>query len=144
MQRLKGSGLLAREVASVTFSIVTLSSWAFISGGGGDAWLIAGIFQIVATVIALRSMFVGVYLSDAEVRLVSWVTSFKLEWSSLRRSDSVPYFGLLSKGIETRFAAMLRDTLTDGRMIVLPSTVGGSRTVARQAKALHQLIRDRS
>lgn len=115
----------------------------FRGSAGGKEWLIAAIFQIFVTAIAFRSLFVGVYFDQKGVRLVSWIKSNSAEWSAVRRSDAVPYFGLLSKGIDTRLASMIRVTFGDDRMIDVPSTVGSPRAVKRQASALNRLIQDR-
>ncbi|GAA3729866.1 hypothetical protein GCM10022239_03120 [Leifsonia bigeumensis] len=144
MQRLKGSGTLARWLATAAFVIVTVSFLAFLSDGGGQGLLAACIFQFVATVTMLRSMYIGVYVGSDRVRFVSWMRRFTLEWSGIRRSDAIPYSGFLSKSSDTNFASMIRVTLADGRMIELQSTVGGPRAVRRQAASLNRLIQVRS
>lgn len=102
---------------------------------------IAGcILQAAVTAAFVRSLFVGVFVGAEGVRLSSWFRTWRFDWSELRRSDAVPYGGLITKGIESRLASIIQVTLVNAKTVELAATIGRPRTVARQAAHLRKAI----
>lgn len=130
------------------FAIVTLSFLGFVAGGAfGDSLvvtLIAVGFQTLGVLALLRSLVLGVYTTPTGLRVVSWLRTRELAWSELRRSDATPYWGVLSKGINTRLLSMIQITLTDGRQLPIRASVTAPRSASKQARALNDIIRART
>ncbi|GMA89944.1 hypothetical protein GCM10025869_04730 [Homoserinibacter gongjuensis] len=146
--RLPQVGRWARGLAILCFVIVTFSFVSFVVAGSfGDSLvvtLIAVGFQTLGLLALLRSLVVGVYSTVTGVRVVSWLRTRELAWSEIRRSDAVPYSGVLSKGIDTRLLSMIQITLTDGSQLPIRASVTAPGAASKQASTLNDVIRART
>ncbi|WP_222706027.1 PH domain-containing protein [Homoserinibacter sp. GY 40078] len=104
---------------------------------------LACVFLAVAVAAFIRSIFIGVKVGEAGVRLVSWFQTRTFRWSELRRSDAVPYYGLWSKGAETRLISMIQVTLANNVALKVYGTMGAPRATIRRAKILNDMIAER-
>lgn len=127
------------------FIVVTIALLGTLLGGRSHTPLehvVAAVFQFGATAALVRALFLGVYASTDGVKIVSWFQTRHYRWRDLRRSDAIPYDGLLSKGIETRLLSVIQVTLADGDQIAIYSTFGPRRRLVAQANALNRLIQN--
>lgn len=131
--RLPGSGVVSRVLAlGLLAAVAVLLLWA--SGTDPDAvlrapwaWLVAG----VAAAIAVRSLFVGVYLREGEVLVRGWLGSFRYRPGELRAVEAVPYWRLPGADSPVR---LLRFVPATG-WVREPSTTGATRDRAAEHAA---------
>jgi hypothetical protein len=124
---------------------VTASFLAFVASGSfGDPLgvaILAVAFQTLGLLGLLRSFVVGAHTTPTGVRIVSWLRTREFVWRDVRRSDAIPYSGMLSKGIETRLLSMIQITLVGGSQDSLHASVTTPRAALDQARALNDIIR---
>jgi hypothetical protein len=143
--RIPRIGRWARAFGWVCFAIVTASFLAFVASGSfGDslgATILAVAFPALGLLGVVRSFVVGVRTTPTGVRVSSWLRTREFAWRDVRRSDAIPYSGMLSKGIETRLLAMIQITLVDGHQVAIRASVATPTAAVHQARALNDIIR---
>lgn len=131
--RLPGSGVVSRVLALGLLAAVAASHlWVFYGDLGAvlrspPAWLMTAAFAVVA----IRSLFVGVFLGDGEVLVRGWFRSFRYRPGELRAVEAVPYWRL--PGVDSPIR-LLRFVPVSG-WVREPSTTGATRARAAEHAA---------
>jgi hypothetical protein len=133
--RLEGSGTVPRVFALVLLVIVTgfLVGWVSTRPDGlldPLVWVIAAL----AVALALRSLFVGVFLDRDAVLVRGWFRSYRYERGGLRTVAAVPYWRFLDR--KDPILSCLRFTPASGWVREISATVAWRDRAAAHAAAV--------
>lgn len=92
--------------------------------------------------LALRCVFVGVWLDSRHIRCVSWFRAYKDSISDVRRIDAVDYNGIFTGGRDSSLTSMLCVTLADGRVRNVRGSISSPRAMRREVRRLREMIAD--
>jgi hypothetical protein len=93
--RLPGSGVVPRVFALVLLAVVTVFLAVWWSLDGPVPAIVA--FEVLAVALAVRSLFVGVFLDGDAVRVRGWFRSYRYERGGVRAVTAVPYWKFLDR-----------------------------------------------
>ncbi len=135
--RLAGSGIVPRVFALVVLAVVTGFAVAWVLSDPG-ALLPALIFAGVALAVAIRSLFVGVFLAPDAVVVRGWVRDFRYGRGGLQAVAAVPYWKFLDK--KDPILSLLKFTPDEGWVREISATVAWrDRTAAHAARIREHL-----
>lgn len=132
MTRLPGSGTVPRAFALAVLVIVTVFVMVWLVSDPG-ALLPALIPEAIALGLAIRSLFVGVFLTPHAVVVRAWFRDFRYPRGGLQAVTAVPYWKFLDK--KDPILSLLKFTPDRGWVRELSATVAWrDRTAAHAAK----------
>jgi hypothetical protein len=130
--RLPGSGTVPRAFALAVLVIVTVFVMVWLVSDPG-ALLPALIPEAIALGLAIRSLFVGVFLTPHAVVVRAWFRDFRYPRGGLQAVTAVPYWKFLDK--KDPILSLLKFTPDRGWVRELSATVAWrDRTAAHAAK----------
>jgi hypothetical protein len=133
MTRLEGSGVVPRVFAFVVLAVVTvfLAVWIVRDPSGLP---IALPLEVLALALAIRSLFVGVYLARDDVVVRGWFRTHRYSPGGLTAVTAVPYWKFLDA--KDPILALLKFTPTEGWVREIAATVSWRDSAAAQARAV--------
>lgn len=90
--------------------------------------------------LAVRSLFVGVWLDSRGVRCVSWFWTFRYPLGAIRRLDAVNYNGVFTGGRDSFLTSMLLVTLSDGRTREIRGSISTPRAMRQEVRELRLVL----
>lgn len=133
--------MIPRALAVPAFVFMTVVSVIWVRSGDLSDWPWVLLFQLPLTFFAIRSLAIGVWLSSSSLTIATWFSTTSYQLDGLRRCDAIPYWGLLTKGIDTNLACMLLLTTAEGRRIAKHGTIATRQRAVSQAKQVRAAIR---
>ena len=135
--RLDGSGVVPRVFALAALAIITifLAVWVSMQPdalGNPLVYVIEG--GVLA--LAIRSLFVGVYLADGAVLVRGWFRDYRYEKGGLRTVAAVPYWKFLDRN--DPILALLKFTPEAGWVREIAATVAWKDRAAAHAAAIER------
>ena len=137
MTRLEGSGVVPRVFAFAVLAIVTVFhvTWIAISPDAlGDP--LVYIVEAVALTLAIRSLFVGVFLAGDDVLVRGWFRDYRFSPGGLTTVAARPYWKFLDD--KDPILALLKFTPTKGWVREISATVSWRGRAAAQARVIAQ------
>lgn len=102
--------------------------------------LAVALFALPSAYLALRCLFLGVWLTPRRIRCVSWFRTFNYKLEDVRRIDAVNYNGIFTGGRDSYLTAMLYITLVDGRTREVRGSISSPSAMRREVRRLRELI----
>ena len=136
--RIRGTGNLGRWIAFTALSVVTMST-LFSPPSKAEFW-ISCVFQVLSTLAAARSLFIGVSVVNGMLGVRSWFRSWSFPVDQILDCESVQYSGFFSQGVDTRLLEMLDFGTSNGGSFRARATVGSPRRVREQAHAVNTAL----
>lgn len=137
MTRLAGSGTVPRTFALTVLVIVTVFLAVWIAGDPG-ALVLALITEALVLALAVRSLFVGVFLDGDGVRVRGWFRDYRYGPGELTSVAAVPYWKFLSS--TDPILALLKFTPTSGWVREIAATVSWRDRAAAQARRIAEHV----
>lgn len=133
--RLEGSGTVPRVFALALLVIVTGFLVAWVSTRA-DALLdpLMWVIAALAVALALRSLFVGIFLDADSVLVRGWFRAYRYERGSLRAVAPVPYWRFLDR--TNPILSCLKFTPVSGWVREISATVAPRDRAAAHAAAI--------
>ena len=124
----------------VTLAVITVS----LIGNGvefsGAAVGATAPFAVPPAYLAVRSLFVGVWLDSRGLRCISWFWTFRYPLGAIRRLDAVNYNGVFTGGRDSFLTSMLLVTSIDGRTREIRGSISTPRAMRLEARKLREVL----
>jgi hypothetical protein len=131
--RLPGSGTVPRAFALAVLVIVTVFLMVWVAGDRSGLTL-ALVTEALVLALAIRSLFVGVYLDGEAVLVRGWFRNYRYRPGELQKVVPVPYWKFLDA--KDPILALLKFTPTSGWVREIGATVAWKDGAAAQARRI--------
>jgi hypothetical protein len=134
MTRLPGSGTVPRVFALALLAVVTVFLAVWWSMRGPLPAIL--VLEALAVALAVRSLFVGVFLDGDAVRVRGWFRSYRYARAGVRAVTPVPYWKFLDR--TNPILSCLKFTPVSGWVREISATVAWRDRAAAHAAAIER------